>query len=129
MARESVERAFVGLATVLSGDASAARRLDANEESFRKKYPSFAYWPSDAQLALHLMAWVIGPGFNFPEFRRAVNRLVPDFARAADASRIPDRGHAGRITLNSTNQRLLVIAHCVLDQGLDPGIVYFPRWL
>lgn len=127
MARGSVERAFVGLATVLSGDASAACRLDANEGVFRKKYPSFAFWPSDAQLALHLFGWVLGPGFNIPELRQALTSLTPDFARAA-AVRVPERGHLALVTLNSANHRLLMNAHDVLECDFDPVPVYYPRW-
>jgi hypothetical protein len=125
--RPGVATAFAWFTATLADDAIDADRLCANERALRKRYAAFPYWPSDAQLALHIMAWFIGPGFNFPALRQAVNRLVPDFRAAAEASAIPDRGHPGVAALNSINSQLFATAHRVLSEGWDGRPVYCAR--
>lgn len=134
MPRASVERAFVGLAAVLSADEDAAACLRTHESVLKKRYAAFVFWPADAQLALHIMAWVIGPGFSNQPFRNAVNRAVPDFAGAAGCCAMPDRGHPAVVTLNEVNRCLLLTAHRVLERELDFDSIYSqvltkPLWL
>ena len=127
MVRSSVQKAFARLATRFSGSSvDAVARLDANESKLCEKYRSFAHWPSDAQLALHLDAWLIGPGFHNGPLRAHVNQLVPDFAGAARVCRIADRGHPGIVAINSLCRDLLETAQRVLIEELDPWPVYGP---
>ena len=58
-----------------------APRVD--EKVLFKRYAALGAWPADAQFGLLVLAWMLGPGFSLTGFSKAVNRLVPDFAKAA----------------------------------------------
>lgn len=85
-------------------------------------------WPYDAQLALHLVSWVIGPGFNLPRFRQAVcGRLDPDFELAASECRIPLRmKHSGVASLNGWVKQMFCNAAVVVGKEMPGEVVYFP---
>ena len=90
------------------------------------RYGAMGAWPADAELGLVILAWVLGPGFSHPMFRRSVNALVPNFAEAAQAVRA--------IGPNPTLVTLGGIARCAFDNGavvirwnLDPDLLYWPQ--
>jgi len=124
-----VKPAFVDLASRLTGGSVSWDVVDSYGPKLLKRYPSLAVWPADPQLALYLMAWVRGPGFNLPGFRRAVVGLVPDFRAASMECRMPDWGHSGIASLNAWVSRLFSNGQCVLDWGLKPELIYFPTVL
>jgi hypothetical protein len=55
--------------------ALVARRLNANEVFLAKRWPNWAQWPADAQLAAHSCAWAAGPAWHAPAFDTAVGQL------------------------------------------------------
>jgi hypothetical protein len=127
MVPSGVRLQFLDLASRLS-DGVSGDCLDANEVRLSRRYSSLEAWPYDAQLALHLVSWVIGPGFNLPRFRQAVcGRLVPDFELAASECRIPLRmKHSGVASLNGWVSRLFGNAAVVIDRDMPGDRVYFP---
>lgn len=98
--------------------ALVAGRLRMNEAILRQRFPKLDEWPADAQLALHSMAWAMGPAFQFPHFERAVNADPPDWEVAAHESHMSD----GAPSRNAANYRLLMSA----AQGGDPGVLCWP---
>lgn len=79
------------------------QKMKSNDTYLLKQFPSYHVWPADAQLALHSMAWAMGPSFKYPKFAAAVNKVYPDFLTAAKESYMPDnaeRDITKRPTLN-----------------------------
>lgn len=89
-------------------DAIAQRKLEANHETLRRRFPELDDWPADAQVAIHLMAWAMGPGFprTWPRFSAACD--VRNWASAAAESQIPAAGNAGLVPRNAEVRRLLL---------------------
>jgi hypothetical protein len=130
MVSSDVRSNFIDLASRLVDGTVSDEHLARNEVGLLKRYVTLRAWPADAQLALHLMAWVGGPGFHLPAFRQAVNCVpIPDFACASLECRIADRGHSGMVCVNAWNRRLFQNAQRVVDLGLAPHRVYFPMEL
>ena len=81
-----------------------SKRLKANETELKKvtEFQKFDEWPADAQLALHSMAWAMGPAFaaegKWPHFRAACGKM--DFDPAADNCKMSETGNAGLIPRN-----------------------------
>ena len=100
--------------------------LQRNELELCKRYPSFGTWPADAQVAGHLMAWLIGPGFHLPAFRQAASRLCPDFWSCSVSCAIPSRGRPAVVSLNFWNARLFRNAAIAEKLGMNVSRVYFP---
>ena len=105
------------------------------ESTLAARYSGFQTWPADAQLALLSMAWAMGPGFNFPAFKSAVDKL--DFNSAATQSFFkggggtleapggdPLKSRAGR---NRENFIMFTNAANVLKGGADPDRLFFPN--
>ena len=91
-------------------DALARRKLEANHDTLRRRFPGLDDWPADAQVALHLMAWAMGPGFprTWPKFSAACE--VRNWLSAAAEAHIPDTGNAGLVPRNPEVRRLLLAA-------------------
>jgi hypothetical protein len=102
--------AFAGLTNIHLDDDGIQQlidgKLDANESLLMNRFPGYSAWPADAQLALHSMAWAMGPAFNFPKFQAAVNQLVPDFDTCAVESHMNDAGNPGLTPRNAMNYQL-----------------------
>lgn len=96
------------------------------DQTLASRYPNYAEWPADAQLAAMSMAWAMGPAFNFPAFKAATDRL--DFAAAADNSFFKGGGgtleaRAGR---NAENFAMFNNAAMVVKGGADRDRLFFP---
>ena len=109
-----------------AGGLGALGLLETNGPELLKRYASLDAWPEDAQLAVHLMAWLIGPGFHLPAFRQAASRLRPDFWACSVSCAIPSRGRPAVVSLNSWNVRLFRNAAIAGELGMDLSRVYFP---
>jgi hypothetical protein len=95
-----------------------------NEVLLRKHFPHFVDMPSDAQLGLHSMAWVIGAGFaaSWPRFTAEVN--VGDYREAADSCAI--EGASPSIVLqNAANRVLFRNAAVVIEQSLSRDLLIY----
>lgn len=108
-----------GIQQLISG------KLDNNEGILRSRFPAYDSWPADAQLALHSMAWALGPAFKYPKFQAAVNQTYPDFTTAAIESHMSDVGNPGLVPRNDANRQLFQNASAVLSQNLDPDVLYY----
>lgn len=101
-------------------DILVTQRLLSDETELVRRYPSFESWPADAQLGILSMAWAMGPDFNFPEFRAAINR--GDFLTAAAQCHMsngdPDR--------NAAQAALFTAAAAVLSGGGDVNAIHGP---
>jgi hypothetical protein len=120
------------------------QRLRANEAVLKRtrEFQTFDEWPADAQLALHSMAWAMGPAFaeggQWPRFRAACGQM--DFAAAAANCRIDETGNPGVVPRNFANKTLFGNAPFVLaaegrdDFGIAAGgpgvfsrdVLYYP---
>ena len=129
--REVVRAALSDLVTEFCPDDAPTilSRLDSDEKRLRATYLTLDAWPSDAQFALHVIAIVMGPGVRMPAFKRLVNAPVPDFAAAADAALMSNRGHSGVVALNDRVARAFRNAGTVLELNLDPEELYYPNSL
>jgi cytochrome c-type biogenesis protein CcmH/NrfG len=78
------------------------------------------------------MAWAMGSYFNYPKFKEAVSKLVPDFKTAAIESYMPDNPEKD-ITKpptdkslrdrNLANKQLFLNAQAALDRGLPHDVL------
>jgi hypothetical protein len=118
------------------------QRLDANDSYLTKSFPTFSDWPADAQLALHSMAWAMGPAFRpmFPKFSASVDKM--DFAAAAGPPGNPvldpscrgqawmeDATNPGLRVRNLDNRVLFANAAVVMKLKMDPDVLYWPKVL
>jgi hypothetical protein len=131
MASRDVRAHFADLTSRLAagdtGDLSSF--LEGNERELCKRYPSLSAWPADAQLAGHLMAWLLGPGFHLSAFRQEASKLRPDFWICSESCEIPHRDRPAIVSLNFWNGRLFRNAAIVDKLGMNTSRVYFPAEL
>lgn len=106
-------------------DWLVAEKAKANEAYLRSRFPDFDYWPADAQLALHSMAWAMGPAFKFPKFEAAAQKQ--EFATAAIESHMNAAGNAGLVPRNAANVILFNNAEAVVRAGGDREVLYYPN--
>ena len=99
------------------------RRLLQNADVLASRFPGFWAWPADAQLATLSMAWAMGPGFDFPRFADAVDRL--DFVTAAAECTIREAGNPGVVPRNQADRALFLAAADVLATDGDPSRLTF----
>jgi GH24 family phage-related lysozyme (muramidase) len=95
------------------------KKLDANDASMKARFADWEDRPADAQLAIHSMAWAMGPGFftKFPRFTK--HFLAGDYQAAAGECFIsPAKGTV--VERNRRNHGLLMAASLV---GGDPSEV------
>jgi hypothetical protein len=120
--------------------ALVARRLNANEVFLAKRWPNWAQWPADAQLAAHSCAWAAGPAWHAPAFDTAVGQLHFYTCAGAqgDAGADPscrgeawlnDTGNPGLRPRNLANKALFTNAAVVILDGYDPDTLVWPTQL
>ena len=92
------------------------------------QFPGFSDWCADGQMGLLSLTWARGPnGYAsaYPKFTAALNQDPPDFATAAEESRMyngtADRNAATKLCFNN--------AHWVQTLNLDPETLYYPKVL
>jgi hypothetical protein len=120
MAPRSAEarKAFGALDLNAAGvDALFAMRLGANEKVLRQRISNYDAVPADAQLAIHSMAWAMGPGFRFPNCIAAIE--AERFADAATLCFIPNANQSR----NNANELLFKNAATVAAQGSDRAVL------
>lgn len=102
-------------------------QLVDNEAVLRSFLPNYDEIPADGELAIHDMAWAMGPLFlhGYPRFRAAV--LAGDFATAADECAITHPVNSSIEARNHANRTLLRNAAQVLARGYPRANVFYPR--
>ena len=103
------------------------RKLDQNEATLAKVFHDWNAWPADAQLAVHSMAWAMGPNFpaSWPHFSAACK--AHDWSTAAAQCKMDETGNPGLVPRNVANAKLLHNAAVVKAKGLDKTKVYYPK--
>ncbi len=127
---------YDGLVSLMMG------RLRLDDAFLARRWPGYASWPADAQLACLSCAWAAGPAWHAPRLDAAL--ALPDFDAAAgppgDAATHPEcRGEAwlndtsnpGLRPRNLSNKLLFENAACVqsLSAMYDPDVLYWPERL
>jgi GH24 family phage-related lysozyme (muramidase) len=99
-----------------------ASKLKSNEDYIMTHMPSFAKAPAPAQLAVHSMAWAMGPGFasTWPGFTGAFNQ--GDYTTAAAQSTMKGTGIDMR---NMANKLLLTNAAQSAKAKKSPDTLYY----
>ncbi|MDQ2780956.1 MAG: hypothetical protein M3Y26_00240 [Actinomycetota bacterium] len=95
-------------------------KLDANDRQLAARFPGFADWPADAQLATHSMAWACGAAFRFP--RLEAHLRARDFDAAVNECHMNETGNAGLRPRNAANKTLYANAARVHAYHLDPEL-------
>jgi hypothetical protein len=119
--RDVVRVALTHIAARFSDDAPLPF---AGERVLRSRYSALGAWPADAEFGLTVLAWVLGPGFSMEGFKQAVNRLVPDFTKAAES--IGAGSSPALVTLHGIARRSFRNASMVTRWNLNPDILYWP---
>lgn len=121
-----------GVAQAVSG------HLKGDVGTLTKRYPSYASFPADGQLALNFISWAWGPAFSGvwgqdgKNFDAAINQLRPDFLKAADIMKNSsivqheEKINPGIIPRNAAIEWLFSNADAVLKGNGDPDNLYFP---
>ena len=118
--------ATMGLTSIRLTDAGVAQlvnsKLKQNDEYLSSRIPGYALFPADAQLAIHSMAWAMGPGFisTFKTFLASLSKNPPDFASAAGECGMQTAGNPGVVPRNTADVVLLNNAAAVAGGGGDP---------
>lgn len=107
--------------------AMVLKKLEENDDMLAQRFASFTAWPSDAILAVHSMAWALGPRFNFPKCIRFLN--AGDFLSASEECKISEKGNPGVVPRNVANRVLLRNAHIVRARKLPDLALYYPNEL
>jgi hypothetical protein len=124
----SVRSAFAHLAPRLAQTAGTTQG-DARdlEPKLLRRYPSFAAWPADAQLALLCMALAVGPGFHLAGFREALSAaVVPNFRAACLQARLKPGSGMAVDRVNEIAPVMLSNAAVVVDFDMSYSRIYFP---
>lgn len=119
------------------GVLEVIRRTMATDEAyFLRRWPAFASWPADAQMATFSWAWAVGAASPYPKFSSALVALDFDAAaeecwigpRYLDAHGVPmaDPKNPGVHPRNLANVQLFKNAARVLETGADPERIYYP---
>lgn len=114
-------------------DTLVAHKLEANEVELRKHFPAYDEWPADAQLAVHSMAWAMGPAFSskFPTFTGIINR--GHFAACGEQNQpggraacdINEVGNPGVVPRNALNREHFIAAGSKFAR-LYPDVLHGP---
>ncbi len=96
------------------------------------RFPDFADWCADAQLATISLSWACGPDFRFPRLAQALRDR--DWLLASVECRMDETGNPGLRPRNAANYQLYRNAHFVAASGLtepalDPERLYWPSVL
>ncbi len=96
------------------------------DKTLASRFAGYESYPADAQLALLSMSWAMGPGFNFPAFKLAIEKQ--DFVSAANQSFF--KGGGGTIDdrkgRNAENFLMFNNAAVVVKGGGGADRLYFP---
>ena len=107
--------------------------IGAYDDRIARLRPGFVAWPSDAQIGLHLLAWLRGPGFRHAPLDAALSggaSLVPDFGAASGiAMALSNGGHPGVIALHWRAAQTFHNARRVLQWNMREELVYYPQVL
>ena len=123
--RTPVRVALGSLAARFAGDAAP---LILDESALRVRYRALDAWPADAELALRVLGWALGPGFALAGFREALNGgALPDFDAAARCLNLGDVPTL--IALSGVARTGFLNASVVVRAGLDPEVLYWPLGL
>jgi hypothetical protein len=87
-------------------------------EKLCKRFPGFEDTPVSAQMAVMLMAWAGGPGFNFPKFAKAFNER--DWETCAKECTF--KGGGTIVDRNKLIQDLFY--ELIIDATTEPGDLY-----
>jgi hypothetical protein len=110
-------------------------KVTENERILKTRIPRWDTLPADAQLAVHSMAWAMGPNFKYPKFIAALNQTIPDFDTAIKQSYIPDNpqksleyppADKALRDRNVANRALLIGAKKVVEEGLPIDLFSTP---
>lgn len=105
-------------------DALVASRIASNEVELRRFFPGWDEWPADAQLGIMSWCWAVGPRSPYPRMFAALRD--GDFERSAtEVTVTPERGTV--MLRNERNRICLNNAARVVQHGLDPAELYWPR--
>ncbi len=99
-------------------DVLVTQKLEQNEVELRRHFPAYDEWPADAQLAVHSMAWAMGPAFakKFPTFTGIINRgdfvgcATQDQPGGRAACDINEVGNPGVVPRNQLNREHFLAA-------------------
>lgn len=95
-------------------------KLASVEGQLVKRFPAFAEWPADAQLATFSMAWACGAGFRFPKMAAALQ--AQDFVGAARECHMNETGNPGLKPRNLANKAMYLNA----SKAACPETLYYP---
>lgn len=100
-------------------------KAESNETILRQRFPEFDSWPSDAQLAIHSLAWGCGAHFRFPKLEAALKQK--DFRMASTEVRMTANGVElyGLKPRNTANRIMLQNAAIALNT-FDPKTLFYP---
>ncbi len=99
--------------------------LERMDRQLAARFPEYAEWPADAQLATLSMAWACGPAFRFPRLEAALRNR--DFLTAAAECGISTEGNPGVQPRNRANTVLYRNASVVQGDHLDHERLWWPR--
>ena len=102
-------------------DRLIMQRLRENDAYLARRFPSYAEWPAEAQLAANSLAWAMGPGFAMPKLVKALN--ATKFLDAAQECYY----HGAEPERHAHNQKLFHIADAVVTSGADRTAFYYPN--
>jgi GH24 family phage-related lysozyme (muramidase) len=124
-------QAFEGVTTIRLTQSDLADlfqgQLASDEASLRHYFPGWDSLPADGQMGILSMSWAMGTGHfgtDFGTFTAAVN--AGDWATADAHSAFRGAGVARRIAANHV---MFQNAAQVVQQGLDPAVLYYPTRL
>lgn len=99
--------------------------LERMDRQLSARFPAYADWPADAQLATLSMAWACGAAFRFPRLEAALK--ARDFLTAAVECHITEEGNPGVKPRNRANTTLYRNASVVEGDHLDHERLWYPR--
>lgn len=103
------------------------RKLDDNDRTLSRRFNAWESWPADAQLGTHALAWAVGAGFHFPRLEGALRACA--FRDAADEAHLRTDNNPGVVPRNLAMRTLFKNAAEVMEQNLDPEVLYWPKSL
>lgn len=122
--------------------ALVTQRLEQDWAYLVTRFTAIESWPADAQLFALSLAWAEGAGWDVgnPNLARVLRLVPPNFIAAiehapdsahpgqflAAAADISSKGNPGVVPRNAQNELALSNAQVVLDQQLDPSVLYWP---
>lgn len=107
-------------------------KLASNDKILSTRFAGYPSWPADAQMGTNSMSWAMGANFNYPKFKEAVSKMVPDFRTAAAESYIPDNPQkditkpptdASLRARNLANKQLFLNAQAALDKNIPHDVL------